>query len=230
MFARSQFDRQSAIAVAREFLKRYAADHEIISVVLGVDQSEILSCFFSSYPPPLDSGRIESLDAHVEELRKVGPPKGPIARILSINGNALFSYREGSTVYEEVLSGTDPTRLGVEGAQFHLLHLSFSKASPAVTESSRYQITLYFRAAPRISISKTVAATRTMLSRLRTKNLTILVRSDGWFFERNDYPAYPAFIRDLNLPDANKYRLSSYTSCGSQHGEDLSCSGRNFEP
>ncbi len=229
IYPRGQLDRSSATILARQFLKRYGADHEIISILMGVDESEIRASLYS-LSPTFTADPIASLDKYVEELRTLGPPKGPIARVLSINGDALFSYREGGAVYEEVLTGTDPTRLIVDDVKFQLLHLSFSEASSAVAEPSRYRLTLYFLAAPRISISRTITATRMMLSRLRIKNLAVLVRSDGWFFGSDDYPAYPAFIRNLTAPNANKYRLFGYTSCGFERGDNLTCSGRNFEP
>jgi hypothetical protein len=227
-----QLDRSAATKLAREFLERYGADHTIINFLMGVDEMEVRASLYQHFTQTesIPSGRMQGLTRYVRAISELGPPKGPIARVLSINGNALLSYREGNTISEVILGGSDPTRFKIEDVEFQLIHLSFSKGTSAVADDVRYSLRFYFRAAPRISIHCTIAATRRMESLLKIKNVGVLVRSDPWFHEYDDYPAYPAFVRDLPPPSLSQYEFSAYTSCSVGFRQGLSCSGRNFEP
>ena len=81
--------------------------------------------------------RTEDLRKLAADIIRVGPPKHPIARVLSINGNALLTYRNGDRVSEEVLHGADPTRFRVDGVDFELLHLVLTTGSAGVAEDVR---------------------------------------------------------------------------------------------
>jgi hypothetical protein len=173
---------------------------------------------------------MEELKKLVDEISRHGPPKQALARVISINGNALLSYREGNTLTEEVLSGSDPTRFRIGGVDFELLHLSLSTGGPALAEDVRNSLVLYFRAKPKVSLSSTLAAFHRFASVVKIGNLDVLVRPDAWFLEYDDYPFFPAFVVGLEPPNAIRYELSSYVTCGSSAIHGMTCSGKNFKP
>jgi hypothetical protein len=230
--ARGRLDRSSARALARQFLDRYGQSREVLSLVIGEDGPEIgASCFHRADTIPSESRRrMEELRKLEADITRVGPPKHPIARVVSISGNALLTFRDGDSVSEEVLHGADPTRFKVDGVDFELLHLVLTTGSAGVAEDVRNSLALYFRVKPKVSLSSTLAAFHRLASIVKINNLDIRVRPDAWFLEYDDYPFFPAFVPGLQPPNIGQYDLSSDVSCGSSARHGLKCSGRNFEP
>jgi hypothetical protein len=225
---RGQLDRNSARELARQFLDHYGAGNVVLSLLVGVDNLEVRANLYHHFPNNYD--RLASLNRIVQDILKLGPPKEPIARVLSINGNVLLSYRDSSGLTEEVLHGSDPSRFSIDGSNFELLHLTFSKAGAAVAERMRYGLTFYLRMYPIVSLRATVSATKRYVSLVKVNNVSLLVRPDPWFLESDDYPAYPAFVKILPDPNAGQYELAPYASCTFQRSHGLTCSGRGFEP
>jgi len=225
-------DRGSARILARDFLNRYGEAHQVLSLLIGEDDREIrASCWHrAGVIPSGGPGRMAELKKLKADIDKLGPPKHPIARVISIGGNALLTYREGDSISDEVLRGADPTRFRINGVNFELLHMALSTGTAAVAEDVRDNLALYFRTKPRVSLSTTLAAFRQLASTVKINNLDLLVRSDAWFLEYDDYPIYPAFVLGLRPLNVNEYELSSYVTCGSSAKHHLNCSGRNFEP
>jgi hypothetical protein len=225
---RGQLDRLSAKEIAHKFLDRYSAGNVVLSLLFGVDDLEVRANLYHHFPSSSD--RLTSLSGIVQDILKLGPPKEPIARVLSINGNVLLSYRDSSGLTEEVLHGSDPSRFRIDDFEFELLHLTFTKGTAAVAERMRYGLTFYLRVSPKVSLGATVAAARRQASLVKVNNVSVFVRPDPWFLESDDYPAYPAFVKKLSDPNAGQYELAPYTSCTFQHSHGITCSGRGFQP
>ena len=153
-----------------------------------------------------------------------------IARVISIGGNAVVTYRSGDNISDEVLHGTDPTRFRIYGVDFELLHLALSTGTAAVAEDVRNSLALYFRVKPTVSVSATQATLRRLASTVRIRNVSVRVRRDVWFLEYDTYPLFPAFAVGPEPLKVGQYDLSSYVTCGSTARHGLSCSGKNFEP
>lgn len=226
-------DRSSAIDAALQFLDRYGRTHDVLSLVIGEDESEVeASCFHRADAIPSDGrGRIEGLAKLETDINRLGPPKHPIARAVSISGNALLTYRDGDSLSEEVLSGADPTRFRIDGVDFKLLHLVLTTGTEGVAEDVRDSLALYFQVRPKVSLSSTLTAFHRLASTIRINNLDIRVRPDAWFLEYDNYPLFPAFIIGMiPPPTVAQYDLSSEVTCGSTARHGSKCSGRNFEP
>lgn len=227
-----RLDRSSAVALAHQFLDRYGRTHEVLSLVIGEDELEIEAtcCHRADKMPSEGHGRMEQLRKMQDDIDRIGLPKHPIARVVSIGGNALLTYRDGDSVLEEVLQGSDPTRFRMDGVDFELLHLVLTRGTAGVAEDMRNSLALYFRVRPKVSLSSTLAAFHRLASIVKINNLDIRVRPDAWFLEYDNYPLFPAFVVGLRPLNVGQYDLSSDVTCGSTARQGLRCSGRNFEP
>jgi hypothetical protein len=225
-------DEALAKTMAREFLDLYGPTHDVLNLVIAVNETELrASCYHRAEGIPSGGhDRAVQLRALDAEISRVGPPKHPIARFISISGNAVLTYRSADSISDEIMHGTDPTRLKTDRVEFQLLHLALSTGTAAVAEDVRYSLALYFRVKPAISVSATQVALRRLASTVRIRNLSVRVRRDPWFLEYDSYPLFPAFLAGLRPINIGQYDLSSYVTCDSSVRHGFQCSGKNFEP
>jgi hypothetical protein len=223
----------AATALASEFLDRYGSENRILILTMGEDELEVRACLYHYYEPIGSEGRgeTETLVRFLKNVRSMGPPKRPLARVLSIHGNALLSYRDSSGLSERVIRGThDPTRLRVASIDYQLVFVSLGIASAAVAERDRYSVTFYARASPRISLSSSVALLRRLRPLVSTDHFSAMIRPDAWFVEIPSYPLIPVFTKDLSVPNAGEYYLAPSVNCGHHRRFGVRCNGRNFQP
>ena len=229
-----QLNRAAAVTLARDFLVHHGGANAILMLTMGEDKLDVYTSRHHQYATAEADGCSEDtgkLSRYLEGIKNLGPVKRPIARVLSIKGNALLSYRDSNGLSEEIIAGKqDPTRLRVAGSDYQIVSVSFMIASGMLGDKNKFSLTYFLKSSPRISLSSGVALTQLFHSLLNIDSVSVVVRPDAWFVEENDAPFIPVFTKDLTVPSAAQYYLAPYVMCGYYRTNATRCSGRNFYP
>jgi hypothetical protein len=218
-------NREQAKYMAQDFLQQEGKRNSIARLIIGLDRYSVDMNYAHGTPH-------NTYASTVADVERAGFPKGPIARVLAIAGQAKFSYLENGHLTEEVLSGTsgDPIVFHEGKYAYELLHFKLTAPRPGAIRGDPYFLTVYLKAPPSVSLSSFIRIYR-MLSKLtRINDLDVVVRPDPWFMEDQLYPAVLAFTQPLQIPNSVQYLGAARVSCALVHGRGVLCTGRNFLP
>jgi hypothetical protein len=158
LLSRSDFSFSTVRRLAREYLEHDAKDAKIARLLMAPDEIGVTMNYGHGSPH-------NTYESTVADIARIGILKGPMARVLSVNGLAKISYFEDGKLTEEFLQGlgtADPTIFREGQDSFELLH--FFLAVPTRTSPGANHLTLYFRATPQVSISSCIQLFKTLVA------------------------------------------------------------------
>jgi hypothetical protein len=227
---RAEFSRERVDRLCRDFLSGQKKPYALLRLTVGVDQSEVARSLWHGQ-------LLLTAQSSLDDLKRIGLPNGPIARLIARQGSALVSYRgtDGKLSEWVILGQRDPTMIKVLGVDCRLLHFHFVDMhsrpgiAPSWDTTYPYFLTLYFQGAPKVSARTCAALTRMFARETGIRLVSIKMRSDTWFLGDPNYPDVYRFQPEVVLPNWLQLELRPSVSCGLHQGE-LECSGVNFQP
>ena len=209
--------------MALQFLKSESALRSVYSVIIA-DRARVASA-------ALVHGGLhgDNYAAAVAMIRDMGFPRGPIARLLGINGSAALSYRNGTEYREEMVQGTaDPNLFSIDGRSFQILHVFLVKTG--FTLRNPFFLTIFAKSQKTLSARGAADLARkfTEITGCRTN---VWVRQDTWFLDKWEYPYVFPFANPMpsGVPSKDEYSLSPNIGCGvTERG--VRCAGHSFAP
>jgi hypothetical protein len=216
-----EFNRQNVERIAREFLNTQSTGRVILRLTIGTDKPTLAASLYSG-------PHGETAESMIANIRKVGQPKQPIARLLAVDNDATLSYRNQGVYSEIQLVGTrNPAMFHLQGRDYELLHFKLIKMGASLSPNP-FDLHLFFKVSPTLSISSCVALTRRMLGLVKIPYLSVSFRRDVWFIQDQDYPLVFPFLEKIVLPDQAQV-LAPWATCGT-YRDGIRCSGVNFLP
>jgi hypothetical protein len=231
---RQQFNRTHVEALCRSFLKEHEGNYKLLRLLIGTDEFDLARSLYHSINRPLTA------KSALEDLKKFGLPKQPIARLFARGGRALVSYIGPDGKFDEwlLLGASDPTSIKLGDVTCRLLHLHFSGPEYAMRKDfvpkgppkDPYVVDLYFQCGPRVSATNAATLTRMFAKELGRENVTVHTRSDTWFVEDPQFPDVYRFQRQIVVPMLYEALGRPSVSCSVGGPRGLGCAGTSFVP
>lgn len=224
---------ETALDWGRQLAHSYLRKKSVVTILVSENELDLR---YSLYHRADDIGSLSSLDQTglsrlIEAIKRKGPPRHPVARVMIIGDKAVLSYRDQHGLQHHSLAGTKHgLQLRASGVDYELLHVSLSEAGKAVAPSMRHGVRFFLQTGPRISISSCIALARQLSALAGRTSVSMLVRPDPWFLDQPDYPGFPAFARDTKIVSAAEYLLAPHVSCTVDAAQRVRCSGSGFFP
>jgi len=218
-----QFSRSTIETIGRHFIHGECAGRTLGKLTIAVDRMQLDRSL-------RHLGTDLTYEKVTADIRRAGPPSGPVARVLAVGRSALLSIRDGTSLVEYVISGKrDPTRTRLEGSDFRILHFAVARNRTAAKSDNSDAVTVFLYAAPPVSIKSCIEMTRRIRLLIEAASLTIHFRPDTWFLEYEQYPDVFPFEKQTRPPNPAVYRLSPQVSC-TVNKDGMRCNGQNFVP
>jgi hypothetical protein len=212
-----------AESICAQFVRSMAPHRALARLTIATDRESLMRALVHTSMHP-------SYRSTLDEIRSYQLPVVPVARVLVLNGAALFSYRDKAGYREHMLSkGCQSISFVVQGTTFDLLHFILTEPGPAL-QPSDYSLSVFLRAGSGVSVSACAGATRQMLAWTKLLQLHVEVRPDGWFMDSYDYPALLPFQESDVPPNELAFLRRPQVSCGYAKQTGILCSGHNFQP
>jgi hypothetical protein len=217
------FSFESARSIARQFTQEFSGKRRILAMFVG--SSVAVS----------RATRHGQVDGNAREvafwnIKHLGLPQGPVARVWGIDGAVSLAYRSGDAFREEIIEGgRDPLVFTANGVNFRLLHLRLMTAGPAVTKQPDYSLEVFARSPLPISAAAVITLTKAISHLTNASSVEVAVRPDDWFMSDPDFPDILPFQDTMGLPEKNRDLLAPALSCSSLNSKVL-CGGTSFAP
>lgn len=215
---RRTFGKQWVVEQAKALLAQQTPKPVLFRLTAGTSLFEVTHALGHGKPPANKS----TLDV----LKETGPPRGRLARVISLPGGALLSYRDENGFSEELLWGqADPTWFTVGGTKYRLVHFHLVEA-PAL--KGRYFLDFYFVRPRPFSLSNCGQLLRRLQSLVQIEDVKVSVRTRPWWLEDSSFPDLYPFQPDLRIPSLGELLITDM-SCWINSGQ-LTGSGNNILP
>jgi len=209
--------------LGRSFVRDTVTEKVLARLTMAASRDGLAHALFQSHSHP-------TYDSTIGDIRNEGLPEVPVARVLILNGSAMFSYRDRNGYTEHLIAGTgNPLTLREMQTDFEILHFTLTPPGPALRPSD-YSLAVYLRASPNVSISACEAVTKALWKQTKVFSLRVEVRPDVFFLTNLDFPAIYPFRADLTLPNKTEVELAPYAGCAINQTQELRCGGHNFQP
>jgi hypothetical protein len=213
---------KAAEDMGREFLLSVGTSKALARLTIAADRDSLFATMTHS--------RTSSYWSTLADIKTYRLPSLPLARILVLDGNAVFTYRDKHVYHERALAGGKTgIHLTAQTIDFEVLHFILTEPGPALSPS-HYTLEVFLRARPMVSISACVAATRQLLGLTKVASLDVDVRPDAWFMESEHYPALFPFQENITPPNELQFKVAPSATCGYIEKTGLRCSGFGFRP
>jgi len=218
----AMFSRENVKRIAQDFLSREAKGASLARLTIATDQHSLDNNYGHGTPH-------NTYASTVADIERDGFPKGPLARLLSIGGFGKLSYLMDGTLSEDLLgSSSDPVVLHESKYSYELLHFILGTPGQASSPSA-YDLRLFFRASPDVSIESCVRIFEALRKTMQIKPVIMEVRPHPWYMEEQRYPAVLAFTKPAAIPNSLQYLTSPRIICGVDKGQ-IRCSGHSLVP
>ncbi len=230
---KQQFDRSHVESLCRAFLDEHKGQYRLLRLLIGTDEVDLARSLYHSI-----NRRVTEQSA-LEDLKKFGLPKQPIARLFARGGNALLSYVGPDGKFDEwLLAGaTDPTKIKVGEVSCRLLHFVFVGPQYAMRKDyvvtkrpDPYGLDLYFQCGPQVSATNAAILVRMFAKELGLHGVSVHTRSDAWFLADPNYPDVYRFQREIVLPRLYEALGRPSVTCSVGGPKGLGCAGTSFVP
>jgi len=212
-----------ACALASEYVGEFSGKRHVLFMIAGDS---------AALGRAVVHGAVDG-DAYAAALRSIerlGPAKGPIARVWDIDGVTSVTYRNGSELRQRILNGNhDPLWISENGFPFHLLHMRLRRMGQGSVRQPDYDLQVFADSAQPVSCAAVRRLTRRISGLTNASGVTLSVRSDPWFLNDVDYPDILPFQPSLQPPGRRQLLDSPSLRCSSMRGK-ISCSGVGFIP
>ncbi len=208
--------------IASAFVKRYAGRRAMFRLIIAPSRAVADR---STFRPPIPANL--TYDGTIKNIEAIGLP-GPVARVFGMSGRALLTFRNGTEFHEEILLGSgNPTSVAIGTFRFDILHFELKKVGIV---GQPYHLTVFAKAIPSVSVPAVGAFVRKMAALSSSAGVSVMVRSDIWFFEHAEYPYLLPFVRDIAVPKYLDYVGKPEVSCDFLDRKTPLCAGQSFVP
>lgn len=209
------FSKEYATERARQFLKANAK-FKMIRWTLVPDEKPanytVTSCDHCPFYP-----------FWLKQWSAVNATMFPIAELMSIEGNAVFRFRdEQGVVTAQVITGRDPRAFQVGGFVGRIIHVGMHGR----VESPLPRI--YVVGAGEISAKEGSAYARELTGRLGVGNASIEFRGDPWFIAEIGTPFFPLFDATGAVPSEQEFTKTKAYVCSSLSRTNNNCSWKDI--
>jgi hypothetical protein len=174
--------------------------------------------------------RRPNFDNSMEYIKTMKLPRVPVAQVLMVNGAARLSYRDGGGLSEYMIAGdTNPALFTGGKMRFEIVGLFLTEPGPAAIRPD-FDLTVFLRASPTVSISAGVDVTRKIWGLAGVSLLNIEVRGDAFFLEASEFPAISPFEKEQRLPSQLYFLTAPHFGCSISEQHGVQCSGVSFRP
>jgi len=236
-----EFNDAEVERVCRAFLAEFGPERGLRRLIVGTSEQVVRLALFKAWPPPpiADPGRthpstpgdtLDDFSRAVDEVRRLGLPRGPVARVIAIGPAALFTVRDANGYRERVLTGgSDPTLMNDGSRSYRLLHFVVTVPGPALGRDY-YATELFYQANPEVCAASVGRLTHRAKGIVLGGQIAVDVRGDAFFPEVWSYPTILPFQHEASPPQELAYRVGGRLKCGQAGDGEVACAGQNFRP
>jgi len=151
-------------------------------------------------------------------------PRFPMARLVAIEGNAVFEYGDGEHIQRKVLAGSDPLLVTVGASTFRVLYFAFVPITvrrPQELDADRLKIFAETDQALDPIAGKDLFAALNRLIPLT--DISLFIRNDTWFLDIAGYPLIYPFRHEETPPTKEIFQKSHTLLCGGPTKDSYHC-------
>jgi hypothetical protein len=142
-------------------------------------------------------------------------PRFPVARLIALNGNAVFEYGDRGGVTRRILAGSDPLLVAAGKGTFHLLHFTFKRIPLGLSKVlDAESLDVFVEVEQPLDPIAGQALFEVLSQLIPLKEIMLYIRNDKWFLDISGYPLIYPFAPEETPPAKEVFQQSHTLLCG----------------